>query len=219
MDNFKPILAIETSEMLCSCALLLNENDFVEFNIRQKNIHSEKLMEMISTLFNNSEIELKDVGHIAISIGPGSFTGLRIGLSVAKGLAYGADLPMVPVPNFDALALQISSYLEKDGTFFVINKANITESYVGRYQVTENYFKQIEEVKLVSTSELKKTIHKSDNIFGNFSEEDKKKIFSSPNAVYVGKWSYIFGKDLVTYNYDFLEPNYLKKFVVKVKND
>ncbi|NOX64772.1 MAG: tRNA (adenosine(37)-N6)-threonylcarbamoyltransferase complex dimerization subunit type 1 TsaB [Chlorobi bacterium] len=217
MEIFKPILAIETSEMLCSCALILNENDFSEFNIRQKNIHSEKLMEMISALFNNSEVKLKDVGHIAVSIGPGSFTGLRIGLSVAKGLAYGADLPLIPVPNFNALALQISSYLELNEKFIVANKANITELYVSQYQVTEHYFKQIEEVKLVNTKEFLDKIQKTDNVFGNFSNQDKKKYSSSPNAVYVGKWSYIFGKDLVTYDYDFLEPNYLKKFVVKVK--
>lgn len=217
MEIIKPILAIETSEMLCSCALILNKNDFIEFNIRQKNIHSEKLMEMISTLFNNSEVKLKDVGHIAVSIGPGSFTGLRIGLSAAKGLAYGADLPLVPVPNFNALALQISNYLELNEKFIVANKANITELYVGQYQVTEHYFKQIEEVKLVNTKEFLDKIQKTDNVFGNFSDQDKKKHSSSPNAVYVGKWSYIFGKDLVTYDYDFLEPNYLKKFVVKVK--
>ncbi len=217
MEKFKPILAIETSEMLCSCALLLTENDFIEFNFRQKNIHSEKLMEMISTLFNHSEYELKEIGHIAVSVGPGSFTGLRIGLSVAKGLAYGADLPIVPVPNFDALALQISAYLDKHEKFFVVNKANITELYVAQYKVTEDNFEQVEEVKLVSTAEFENIVKETNNIFGNFSKEERKEIFSSPNAVYVGKWSYIFGKDLVTYNYDFLEPNYLKKFVVKVK--
>jgi len=217
MENFKPILAIETSERLCSAAIMLNEDDFFELNIQQKNIHSEKLMEMISTLFNNADVDLKDLSHIAVSIGPGSFTGLRIGLSVAKGLAYGADIPIVPVPNFDALALQISNYLNPNDKFIIANKASMSELYVGNYQVTENYFERIDEVNLVGSEEFKMSLRESDILFGNFSRKKSMSNLSSPSAVYVAKWSYIFGKDLVTYNYDFLEPNYLKKFVVKVK--
>ena len=217
MEKFKPILAIETSEKLCSAAIMLNEDDFFELNIQQKNIHSEKLMEMISTLFNNADVQLKDLSHIAVSIGPGSFTGLRIGLSVAKGLAYGADIPIVPVPNFDALALQISNYLNPNDKFIIANKASMSELYVGNYQVTENYFERIDEVNLVGSEEFKMSLRESDILFGNFSRKKSMSNLSSPSAVYVAKWSYIFGKDLVTYNYDFLEPNYLKKFVVKVK--
>lgn len=217
MENFKPILAIETSEKLCSASILLSEDDFFELNIQQKNIHSEKLMEMISTLLNSADVQLKDLSHIAVSIGPGSFTGLRIGLSVAKGLAYGADLPIVPVPNFDALALQISNYLDPNDKFIIANKANMSEFYVGNYHVTKNYFKRIEEVSLVSSDEFNKSLNESDILFGNISQKKSIYILSSPRAVYVAKWSYIFGKDLVTYDYDFLEPNYLKKFIVKVK--
>ncbi len=217
MEKFKPILAIETSEKLCSAAILLNEDVFFELNIQQKNIHSEKLMEMISTLFNSANVKLKDLSHIAVSIGPGSFTGLRIGLSVAKGLAYGVNIPIVAVPNFDALALQISNYLNPNDKFIIANKANMSEFYVGNYQVTKNYFKLIEEVSLVSSEEFYKSLHESDILFGNISPKKSMHIISSPSAVYIAKWSYIFGKDLVTYDYDFLEPNYLKKFIIKVK--
>lgn len=217
MEIIKPILAIETSEKLCSAAIMLKEDDYFELSIQQKNIHSEKLMEMISTLFNNADVDLKDLSHIAVSIGPGSFTGLRIGLSVAKGLAYGADIPLVPVPNFDALALQISNYLNANDKFIIANKASMSELYVGNYQVTENYFERIDEVSLVGSEEFEKSLHESDILFGNISQKKSMHILSSPSAVFVAKWSYIFGKDLVTYDYDFLEPNYLKKFVVKVK--
>lgn len=217
MEKFKPILAIETSEKLCSAAILLSKDDFFELNIQQKNIHSEKLMEMISTLFNSTNVQLKDLSHIAVSIGPGSFTGLRIGLSVAKGLAYGADIPIVPVPNFDALALQISNYLNPNDKFIIANKANMNELYVGNYQVTKNHFKRIKEVSLVSLEEFYNSLNESDILFGNISQKKTIHILASPRAVYVAKWSYFFGKVLVTYDYDFLEPNYLKKFIVKVK--
>ena len=217
MEKFKPILAIETSEKLCSAAIMLSEDDFYEFNIQKKNIHSERLMEMISTLVTSADLQLKDLSHIAISIGPGSFTGLRIGLSVAKGLGYGADIPLVPVPNFDALALQISNFLKPNDKYFIANKANMSELYVGSYRANENNYECTDDVKLMSLEEFKNSLSKSDILFGNYSQKKASDLLASPNSVYVAKWSYIFGKDLVTYDYDFLEPNYLKKFIVKVK--
>ncbi|MEN8191491.1 MAG: tRNA (adenosine(37)-N6)-threonylcarbamoyltransferase complex dimerization subunit type 1 TsaB [Bacteroidota bacterium] len=214
---FKPILSIETSEKLCSAAIMLAEDDFIEFNFQQKNIHSEKLMEMISTLIETSGVKLTDLGHIAVSIGPGSFTGLRIGLSVAKGLAYGSDVPLLPVPNFDALAMQLSNSVKFGSQFIIANRANMNELYVGKYEVLKDYYKQLEEVKLMNSEDFKNSIHENDLVFGNSSLQNSKDIISSPNAFSVAKWSYIFGKDLVTYDHDFLEPNYLKKFIAKVK--
>src|SRR4030042_6611650 len=100
-----PILAIETSGELCSTAVMLSEQSFVEMNILKKHVHSQKLFDMIDLVLKNANVELKDIACIAVSIGPGSFTGLRIGLSAAKGMAVGANLPIVPVPSFQALSL------------------------------------------------------------------------------------------------------------------
>ena len=213
----KPILAIETSEKLCSAAILLGEDDYIEFNIQKKNIHSEKLMEMISTLIHEANISLKELAYIAVSIGPGSFTGLRIGLSVAKGLAFGHNLPIVPVSNFDALALQISNQLKPSTEFTIANKANMNELYVGKFRTNEEYFEVVEEVKLFDSNDLFKSLDRDSMLFGNAQQKMFSVSPSSPNAIYVAKWSYIFGKDLVTYDHDFLEPNYLKKFIVKAK--
>jgi len=217
MSEFKPILAIETSEKLCSAAIMLAENDFIEFSIQRKNIHSEKLMDMITILFDNSLVKLNEIAHIAVSIGPGSFTGLRIGLSVAKGLAYGTELPIVPVPNFDALALQISNNLKLNDKIVIANKANMNELYVGRYKVTENYFEQTDDTSLQNLEEFSNSLNEDDNLFGNYLQKKSLNITASPSAINVAKWSYIFGKDLVTYDHEFLEPNYLKKFIAKVK--
>ncbi len=214
---FKPILAIETSEKLCSAAIMLSEDDHIEFNIQKKNIHSEKLMEMISVLIDKAEISLKELAYIAVSIGPGSFTGLRIGLSVAKGLAFGHDLAIVPVSNFNALALQISNQLKPSTEFTIANKANMSELYVGKFRTKEKYFEVVEEVKLIESEEFSENLVPDSLLFGNFETDICKTPLVSPNAIYVAKWSYIFGKDLVTYDHGLLEPNYLKKFIVKVK--
>lgn len=217
MNKFKPILGIETSEELCSVAVMLTENSFVELNFKQKHIHSEKLILMIDELLKMAELNINELGHIAVSIGPGSFTGLRIGLSAAKGIALGASLPIVPVPTFEALALQISTFIPEGEEFIIVNKVNISELYFLKIKKDGKLFRVIDELKLLSKTDFDKSFNCEELVFGNYKSGNELLEIASPNAEYVAKWSYIFGQDLVTYNYDYLEPNYLKKFVAKVK--
>jgi len=219
MEEFKPILAIETTDELCSVALLLSEVSCAEINFRKKFIHSEKLMIMVSDLLKQAELNLSNLFAIAVSMGPGSFTGLRIGLTVAKGLAVGSNLPIIPVPTFDALAMQISSYLPDGSSFVISNNANINEVYFSKYSVENKLAKNHTPATLLEKSEIDSHIDSNDMLFGNFPLGNSRFPKSSPNASSVAKWSYIFGKDLVTFNYDFLEPDYLKNFIVKVKNE
>ncbi|MCK5087215.1 MAG: tRNA (adenosine(37)-N6)-threonylcarbamoyltransferase complex dimerization subunit type 1 TsaB [Melioribacteraceae bacterium] len=217
MNKFKPILGIETSEELCSVAVMLTENSFIELNYKQKYIHSEKLILMIDELLKMAELKINEIGHIAVSIGPGSFTGLRIGLSAAKGIALGASLPIVPAPTFEALALQISAFIPDGEEFIIVNKVNISELYFLKVKKDGKLFRVTDELKLLSKTEYDKLYNTEELVFGNYKSGNELLEIASPNAEYVAKWSYIFGQDLVTYNYDYLEPNYLKKFVAKVK--
>ena len=65
MNEFKPILAIETSDELCSAAIMLDKNSFAEFNFQKKFVHSEKLMPMISDMLKNADVKLEEVSQIA----------------------------------------------------------------------------------------------------------------------------------------------------------
>ncbi len=217
MNNVFPILSVETSGELCSAAIMLTDSSFSEINILKKNIHSKKLLASINTLLDLSELKLNDIKQIAISMGPGSFTGLRIGMSTVKGLAFGLSIPIVPVPTYEAAALQISEYLSGKDQFVLVNNANIEEVYIGRYLVKEQCYTVIEPVKLVKKSKLKEYITDDVKIFGDFIINGNQKKIPLPLAIYVAKWSYFFGADLLTSNYDYLEPNYLKNFVLKVK--
>ena len=217
MLEFKPILAIETSDELCSTAIMLTEDSFSEINFQKKFVHSEKLMPMISDLLKNAEIELDNIGAIAVSMGPGSFTGLRIGLTIAKGLSAGRDIPIIPVPTFNALALQLSASLPNETDFIIANNANINEIYFAKYKSNINGYELIIETKLVDKSEFNSIEDSVSLKFGNYSIEKRLFNSSSPNAIAIAKWAYIFGKDLVTFDHDLLEPNYLKDFVVKKK--
>lgn len=103
------ILAIESASVIASCAV--SENDMVlgEYSLGHKKTHSEKLMPLIEKLLEDMEINIKDFELIAISEGPGSFTGLRIGASIAKSIAYAINVPIVNIPTMKSLASNIYS--------------------------------------------------------------------------------------------------------------
>jgi tRNA threonylcarbamoyl adenosine modification protein YeaZ len=101
-----PVLAIETSTEAGSVAFVKNGSLLGEVRIRKPFAQSRNLIQAIDALRRFLELETAAVDAIAVSIGPGSYTGLRIGLSVAKGLAFSWDKPLVAVNSLDALAQQ-----------------------------------------------------------------------------------------------------------------
>ncbi|MBN2571351.1 MAG: tRNA (adenosine(37)-N6)-threonylcarbamoyltransferase complex dimerization subunit type 1 TsaB [Ignavibacteriales bacterium] len=215
MDKYLPILSIETSASLCSVALLLSADDYVELNFEKKHIHAEKIFTAIEQLFQISNTSIKDISSIAISMGPGSFTGLRIGMSVAKGLAFGRDIPIIPVPTFEAFAYQICHFIQDKTEFYIINDANIDEYYIGKFSKTRESYKIKIQPKLIKKDSLNKFKKINSLAFGNFNKEVKS--IANPNAIYIAKWAYIFGKKLLTLQYDFLEPLYIKQFIPRAK--
>lgn len=217
MNKKFPILAIETSGNLCSVAVMLEEKFYIETNFFGKHIHSEKIFDMIDYAVKNSKLELKDFSHIAVSIGPGSFTGLRIGLSAAKGLALGSNLPIVPVPSMDAHALEICLILEQEKKFAILKTAGLDDLYFAVYKKTNNYYEKINDVELICKSELEEKFKEINVIFADKNYISKEIIIEGPRAISIAQWSYLFGKDLLTYNYDYLEPFYLKEFIPKVR--
>ncbi len=101
------ILAIETSTMLGGVALMDNNVLVAEARMNVKVTHSERIMTEISHVLDSSELKIGDIDVFAVAIGPGSFTGLRVGLSTLKGLAYATGKKVVAVPTIEALAWNI----------------------------------------------------------------------------------------------------------------
>ncbi len=101
------ILGIESTGKTASCAISENDMLICEFSINKDKTHSEKLMPLIVKTLEESDVELKDINAIAISKGPGSYTGVRIGASIAKGLAQAFNLPILSIPTMKALAANI----------------------------------------------------------------------------------------------------------------
>ena len=100
------ILGIETSTRVCSVALVDADRVAVEYTLNIGVHHAERLVPMVCGVLEQVGKALADLSGVAVASGPGSFTGLRIGMSTAKGLCAGAGLPLVAVPTLEALAYQ-----------------------------------------------------------------------------------------------------------------
>ena len=125
------ILAIEASALTASVAV--TEDDLLkgEFTVNNKLTHSETLLPMLQSMAEISGIGLKDVDAIAVSAGPGSFTGLRIGAATAKGLALAYDRPVIKVPTLAAMAYTLS--LVSDAVICPIMDARRGQVYSAAY--------------------------------------------------------------------------------------
>ncbi|MBP2655751.1 MAG: universal protein YeaZ [Firmicutes bacterium] len=99
-----PILALDTATLVSSVALATADTLLAEMTLETKKNHSEQLMPHIEQLLALAEVSKSEVEAVAVSIGPGSFTGLRIGLATAKALAYAWKVPVVGVPTLAAMA-------------------------------------------------------------------------------------------------------------------
>jgi tRNA threonylcarbamoyladenosine biosynthesis protein TsaB len=217
MIEYLPILAIETSGELCSAAVLENVNSYASNSIRSKYVHSEKLIQIIDHALSELDMSIDDIKLLAISNGPGSFTGLRIGMSTAKGIAFGKQLPIIPVPTFESFAYQIAVMLQPEQKFVIVNNVNVNELYFASFISKKEGYEVIQDVILVQKSDLSNLCSDDYLVFGNYFHPELQIKHTFPDALFVARWAYFFGKDLVTSSYDFLEPNYLKNFIVKGK--
>ena len=118
MSSKKNILAIETSSNICGISLISKGEciDIIEEESNKK--HAEVLPEFYLKLKNSTGFILDDIDAIAISIGPGSFTGLRIGLSFAKGLAFSKNLPIIPISTMMSLAYSLKDNKPEGGIIY-----------------------------------------------------------------------------------------------------
>ena len=98
------ILGIDTTTLSCSVALLQDENILAEMTSNIRKTHSERLMPLLDQMLTESGIEREAIDAVAAAAGPGSFTGLRIGVATARALAQGLNIPAVPVCTLEALA-------------------------------------------------------------------------------------------------------------------
>jgi tRNA threonylcarbamoyladenosine biosynthesis protein TsaB len=98
------ILQIETATACCSIALAADGVVLAVKEINERNVHAAVINLYIDTLMSSTNTKYNDLAAVAISAGPGSYTGLRIGVSTAKGLCYALDIPLIAVETLEAMA-------------------------------------------------------------------------------------------------------------------
>jgi tRNA threonylcarbamoyladenosine biosynthesis protein TsaB len=142
------VLGVETSGRLCSVAWLRNDHILLEYNIEIANIHATLLAELVAKGFEMLALAPSETDLVAVATGPGSFTGLRIGLSYAKGFCYGLQKPIKGVSNFDVLAQSAPLKCKKIITLIDARQNNY---YMARYL---NGKQQLDSKKVVAKNEL-----------------------------------------------------------------
>ena len=124
------ILAIESASTICGVALFLN-NKLLELDeIDKPKIHGKRLPVIIHKILNNHSVNIDQLNGIAISSGPGSYTGLRIGISLARGLAAAGKIPIIPVPTLIAM----NENIIQKGIYWLMLHSHKNLVYTQRYR-------------------------------------------------------------------------------------
>jgi len=160
-------LAIETATTVCGAALVCDGMDPIERVLDIPNIHSERLVPLIETLMTEAGIRVGQLECIAVSIGPGSFTGLRIGLSVAKGISFAAAVPLISVPTLEALAYNVvRTGNAAPGTEIIsLLDAHRGDAYKAVYRVvTEHTLEEISRASIAPYGEIAERLQSRNTI-------------------------------------------------------
>ena len=217
------ILSIETSSSFCSVAYIsrgIFKSELLEDLPRTA---SENLPDLVTKLRIDSEFSWNDLDGIAVSIGPGSFTGLRIGLSFAKGLAFSRDLPIIPVPTLSGMAMSVNC---NEDIFRVSLFSHRDIFFTQKFTISNNNLGTLDDPIMINGKDLclitKKEKISSFLYGGNHVVEEIKKIIISavkPSAKWVGLFAKENWKKLIIKNPSKLIPHYIAPFELSKKKN
>ena len=213
------ILCIETATTNCSVALGVDGN---LTGLKEENdlnySHSERLHILIYELLEESGLTLSQLDAVAISKGPGSYTGLRIGVSTAKGLCFSLDIPLISVPTLTSLAYRVN----EPGSIVSMLDARRMEVYSAVFDENKQ---QVQDTKAVilDTSSYKSLLENGKVNFIGSGVEKFRSICDHPNAVFIEnelpsarEMIQLAGEKFSNKNFEdvaYFEPYYLKDFM------
>ncbi|MGE4590050.1 MAG: tRNA (adenosine(37)-N6)-threonylcarbamoyltransferase complex dimerization subunit type 1 TsaB [Acidaminococcaceae bacterium] len=145
------ILGIDTATKVCTVSLVRDNEMVAEYEINAGMTHSEELLPQIGQLLERTKIDKKDIDLIAISIGPGSFTGLRIGLATAEAMAYSWQIPVSGVDTLKAMAYNLPV---DDIVLAPVLDAQKGNYYLALYEWQNGELQEHQKVTVVSREEM-----------------------------------------------------------------
>ena len=146
------LLALDTSSNACSVALQVGDQVF-EQHVIQANQHTRILIPMIRNLLSDADIDLQSMDALVLGNGPGSFIGMRIGASVAQGLAFGSKQKIVPVSSMAAVAAEVMD-LYSSTEVIVAQDARMNEVYLGIYRVNGDGLPAVDAAEILQPTKL-----------------------------------------------------------------
>ena len=219
------ILSIETSTQTSSIAIHKNGALISSLNIHQEKSHSEYLTPSIKYLLETCGVSMQSINAVAISKGPGSYTGLRIGTSTAKGICYALDTKLIAINTLEAMAFGMAKYQYEDVLLCPMIDARRMEVYC---ILTEKDLTSIEktQAKIIDDSSFSEILTKRKIIFfGNGSAKCKESLSHNnnaifledihPSAVHVGALAWEAYQKEQFEDTAYFEPFYLKDFIAK----
>ena len=216
------ILSIETATPVCSCALLQDGQVVINKESHKGQSHSTLLGVFVHDIMHHVRSNSLKLDAIAISNGPGSYTGLRIGVSEAKGLSYGLDIPMIAIPTPHIMATIIKDKVDEGTLLCQMRDARRMEVYATILDKSLNVIRKTSADIVDSDSYLDLLSSNKVAFFGNGSEKCKE-VITHPNAIFIEDIHPLASamgilaekafseKDFVDSAY--FEPLYLKEFV------
>jgi tRNA threonylcarbamoyladenosine biosynthesis protein TsaB len=220
------ILGIETSSTVCSVGLADESGSLAEHSLVESHIHSEKLLTLIQEICESQKIKLPQLDAIGVSIGPGSFTGLRIGLSTAKGLCFALGKPLIAIPAFESIAEAVFTLHPQIDRVIVCVDAKQGDFYFSAYEKKNGTYCEFLPVQIGNlTTPL--SVFTENTVFVT-DRMDQVKKSSGTSGVIDNILSYCRGDVLariaidkmktgITSAPENLEPMYLKDFVVRTQ--
>jgi len=230
------ILNIETSTEVCSVSLTESGNQIVLKESNEGFNHSKSLTVFIEELFKENNLKINALEAVAVSKGPGSYTGLRIGVSVAKGLCYGLNIPLISVCSLESMAVHTASNIEKYVSernslpflFCPMIDARRMEVYTALYNPEGSEIRPVS-AEIIDENFLSDFIDTHQIlIFGNGAEKCKDRI-KHKNVIFAGptETSAQFMQTISEIKFNkqkfedvaYFEPFYLKNFVATIPKD
>ena len=217
MVTSNQILAIETSSYICGVSIFKNNEmvSLVQETVDRK--HAEIIPLFIEKVVSDSGVSLSKLNAIAVSIGPGSFTGLRIGLGFAKGIAYANRLPIIPIPTMTAMAFGLKNQKPKKG----ISLSHSNKVFYQEYNWNNSFPNSMEKPIVDKFESIKQRISSDDLVF----QWNCEKLLScrnnffhaAPSAENIGKLASIKFDDWKIHEPFYMVPEYIAPFMLHSK--
>ena len=216
------ILSLETATDVCSLALHYDGRLIVDFNLFLEKAHSSSLANLVEKAFESTGFKKSEIDAVAVSQGPGSYTGLRIGTSLAKGICFGLDKPLIAINTLEAIAWQAHKFFPGNLLCPMID-ARRMEVY---HMLKGPGFSTIQETTnlIVDENSFADLLTKQQIcFFGNGANKCKQLLNHHPNAIFVDNlhasaWSVgeLANQKFIEQDFEdlaYFEPFYLKEFI------